>query len=104
MRTDLFIWKHIGGPYGDETSRYDVSLKRPCTVREFVEEVLSNEREWGYIGIYKKGTIFGDPECEYKYGKLITEPLPEEYLNKIVVKCEAGGGWSRMDFLIYVEE
>lgn len=102
MRTDLFRWVHTGGPYGDETSTYDVFLKRPCTVREFVEEVLRNDREWGYIGIKKKGSLFA--ECEYKYGKLITEPLPEEYLNKMVIKCRAGGGWSRMDFIVYVEE
>ena len=104
MITDLFRWVHTGGPYGDETSTYDVFLERPCTVREFVEEVLRNDREWGYIGIHKEGSIFGDPQCEYKYGKLITDPLPEEYLDKMVVKCKAGGGWSRMDFRIYVEE
>lgn len=97
-------WHHAGGPYGDETSRYDLEFIKPYTVQELIDEVLKDVREWGYIGIYTEGTTFGEPVCEYSHGKLITPNLPDEYLNKKIVKCKASGGWTRMDYLIYLED
>ena len=95
---------HTSGPYGDETSKYDVRLKKEYTVKEFVEKVLLNKDEWGYIGIYKRCEIFGKPNCEYWKGKLTTNPLPEEYLDKKIRECKASGGWTRMDYILYLEE
>lgn len=97
----MFKFKKTAGPFGDCTSRYDVILDKDYTVGEFIETVLREEpKEWGYIGIYKKYEIFGDPVCEYRYGKLITDTLPEEYLKREINEIKASGGWSRMDYEI----
>lgn len=97
---------HTGGPYGDCTSRYDVKFNGPMTVREFIEEILNNNpisnHEWGTIGIACEGEIVGKPKCSYADGKITTEPLPEEYMNKVIVSCTAHGGWSLMDYKITV--
>lgn len=100
----MFKLIHTAGPFGDCTNNYDVQLDKNYTVGEFVETVLKEEpKEWGYIGIYKKGEIFGDPVCEYRYGKLITKPLPEEFLRRDIKEVKASGGWSRMDYTIKVK-
>lgn len=104
MNNNNIKWHYIGGPYGDETSRYELKFNKSYTVQQLIDEILKDVREWGYIGIYTEGTIFGKPVCEYSYGKLITSPLPEKYLNKKIIKCIANGGWTRMDYLIYLKE
>lgn len=89
---------------GDCTSKYYISLTKEMTVREFIDEWLEDKREWGYFGIYKMGAIFGNPCCEYKHGEITSDPLPEEYLSKKIVKVYGSGGWSRSDFEFVVEE
>lgn len=87
----------------DCTGPYSVSISKPMTVREFINELLSTyPGEWGYIGIYKYGTIFGDPYCEYWHGKLLYS-LPDEYLDRKIEQVDGSGGWSRSDFLLKVE-
>ena len=98
-----FKLKQCGPVRGDETAPYEVTFSEPLTVKDFVSDVLSNKEEWGYIGISKERTIFGDPNCEYRWGKLLS-CLPPEYLSKKIVSAEASGGWSRMDYLLTVEE
>lgn len=99
---------HSGGPYGDCTSRYDVEFDKPTTVREFINEVLNNnpisDHEWGTIDIACKGGIYGRPTCGYRHNKLTTEPLPEEYMDKVITYCTAHGGWSLMNYTIYLEK
>ena len=87
--------------YSDCTSDYEVVFEKPYRVRDLINEVLTRN-EWGYIGIYKEGIIFGKPVCEYRRNTIITEPLPEKYMNKIIKRCRANGGWSRMDYIIYL--
>lgn len=88
----------------DATCDYELLITKPCTLRQFVEEVISNKKEWGYIGIQPKNkeTIFGDPCIEYENGLLLST-FPDELLDKqidIKAKHEASGGWSRMDYLV----
>ena len=96
-------FKCTGGPYGDCTSDYDVIFEKPYTVSELINEVLQ-KKEWGYIGIYDGKSVFGNPNCEYRKDKIITESLPKKYMNKFVKKCKASGGWSRMDYWIYLDK
>lgn len=100
----MFKLIHKAGPFGDCTSNYDVQLDKNYTVGEFVETVLKEEpKEWGHIIIKQKGSIFGGPDCEYRYGELITEPLPEEFLKQDVKEVKASGGWTLMNYFITVK-
>lgn len=105
-----------GGPLGG-TAPYEVILLEKCTVREFVQYVLDTNNEWGYIGIYnpERNPFFGDPHVEYSYGKLKSKTSElnyyftlkqinqfGEFLDKPVIKATADGGWSRMDYILYV--
>ena len=88
---------------GDCTASYGVIVDKGCTVKEFIEDVLTRN-EWGYVGIYKEGQAWferGTPKCEYKGDKLIYA-MPEEVLSREVIKASADGGWSRMDYLLYI--
>lgn len=102
----MFKLNHIGGPYGDETSRYDVILGKEYTVSEFINTVLDEcKDEWGCIGIHKPRTIFGDPCVDYFHGDFKTDPsVMDEYANRKIKHVMAHGGWSNMDYRIYLED
>lgn len=86
----------------DCTGPYKVDISLPMTAREFIDEILTNYKsEWGYIGIYKKGEIFGYPRCEYSHGELLSL-LPEEYLDRQIEKVSGSGGWSNSDFILHL--
>lgn len=96
------IGKESGGPLGGDTP-YRVDFYRKCTVREFIESVLCRD-EWGYIGIYSTepdGVFFGKPNCEYRRNYLKSH-LPDEYLDRKIKKAKADGGYSRMDYILYL--
>ena len=86
---------------GDCTSGYNIQLDKDYTVKEFIETVLKElSKEWGYIGIYDKGSWFGKPCLEYKRGKVITDEKLEDYADKQIIEVTADGGWSRMDYIL----
>lgn len=77
----------------DETAGYNVVLDKEYTLKELLDEILSNTAEWGYFHVLNCSS------CEYRWGKLVTE-LDPKYLNKSILKATASGGWSRMDYYI----
>ena len=103
-------WESSGPMRGDCTCEWHCILIGNPTVKEICDDIISNDREWGYIGIAKKGTIFGEPNIEFAYGQYVDANrnkidfnFPEEIANKKVVNVRADGGWSRMDYLLYLE-
>ena len=92
-------FKQTGKEAGDCTTPYEVSLSRDCTLREFVEAVLER-KEWGYIGLWFPGEIFGYPKCEYRDSKVFNSEFSEDDFAQTIDKVSAAGGWSRMDYLI----
>ena len=91
----------------DCTAGFNVKMDKSYTVREFIEEVLSTRtNEYGYIGIFRPGIsyIFGDPNCKYNFGSLVTGPLPDDILSRTIKEVRADGGWSRMDYIIKLED
>lgn len=81
---------------GDCTAPYNVSFSR-CTLRELISEILERG-EWGYIDI--EAPCFS--RCEYKRCNVIDSPFSEEILDKEVKRVVASGGYSRMDYLVYL--
>lgn len=95
-----------GNVRGDCTAPYAVELDKEYTVGQLIDVILTRAgilREWGYIGIYDGESIFGNPKCEYADARLGNGNMPSEFLAKKVIKVEADGGWSRMDFMLWVE-
>ena len=80
----MFKMSKAGEERGDCTAPYNVVLDKEYTINDFVKTVLTKRDEWGYIGIYCKGEIFGSPKCEYGYGKLLST-LPSNVLDKKIV-------------------
>lgn len=98
----MFELIHCGGPYSDQTSSYTVALNEEYTVEKFIHDVTSNKREWGHIGIYDGKNIFGNPSINYHDGRII-DKMPDKYLGMKVISAIANGGWSRMDYLLGIE-
>lgn len=88
----------------DATCGYELLITKPCTLREFVKDVVSNKKEWGEIGIASEDPmdVFGNPYIEYNHGELLST-FPDELLDKqIDVEAEhrASGGWGLMSYLV----
>ena len=105
-----FRLTQCGRAGGDCTAPYDVVLLwENATVGEFIDAVLRAKMdnrcsEWGYIGIDKTGSIFGDPLCEYSHGKIVSDGIPAEIKAKHINWVTAHGGWTRMDYRIYLKD
>lgn len=100
----MFELIYSSGPHGDETCWYDVKMDKPCTVREFIDEVLKTRpREWGEIRITGKDIEYRDEDvCNYSHGEIKT--LKEKYLDRMVFGGRANGGWSAMGYYLRVME
>lgn len=104
--TTKFSLKRTSKIHSDESAFYNVILKHKMTLSEFIDAVLENTGEWGHIGLEFKGTIFGYPCCDYRYGTL-TETgkatFTENQLNSTVKYVKSNGGWTNMNYLITLE-
>ena len=90
------------GPQGNDcTGSYYITPKKSFTVRDFVNAVIADTREWGYISIAAPRATFGNPNIEYKRGKL-TANFSDEILNKQVLELSGSGGWSRSDYILKI--
>ena len=113
----------VSGPHGDECCAYRVEFKKTkITVEEFVKSVLSISQEWGKITfkVYDKNMRtsmpwLGKSECmnsvniDYAYTRIKQiDPKYESIKHcEIDVKHEHNhsyGGWSNMDYTIYLKE
>lgn len=96
--------KATGGMGGDATYPYDVIMDRPYTVREFVDEVLAEEGNWGCIRVSDNPRdALGELICWYRHGKLEEEYASVKKYESIQVKSAHGsGGWSMYDFTLMV--
>lgn len=85
-----------------------------CTVKDVVNEIVYNRKEWGYIGIRSDRDNLSqihsrmsllvncDPRIEYDHGVIKGSEFPETIMNKKVKSIIADGGWSRMDYALEV--
>lgn len=111
-KNNVVTWVKTGGPYGDETSTYKVILSKDLTLKEFVDLVLDDEREWGnfeigdkkgylirYIG-YTHGEIKNTEKGKWAEEYYDDTPLGD--LGNFLVEKEifAHGGWTNMNYSI----
>lgn len=81
---------------------FRVVFEKEYTVEKFIQAVLTNTRDWGYIGISNGKSVFGKPCIRYEYGRKIDD-FPEDILCKKVTFATANGAWYRMDYLLVIE-
>lgn len=94
--------KALGPMGGDATYPYKVVMDKLYTVREFVEEAMSNTHTWGAIRYTTSADDrFGTRLCEYRYGELIGE-IDDSIANRQVRQAWGSGGWSCYDFVLLV--
>ena len=88
---------------GDCTCGYTVAFDREYTVGEFIDNVLcKRSTEWGYIEVRSNRTQTEIDYCSYSLGSL-AENLHDVDLRQLtVLSATASGGYSRMDFVLYV--
>lgn len=93
-----------GKEHSDCTSDYIVTTNAP-TVGDFINEWLTNHPgEWGCFSIKTgKGLFNGDPYCEYRYGKIISNPLSNCILSKKIKHVTGIGGYSNSNFQFEIE-
>ncbi len=83
------------GPFGDETSLYDIIFPEGITVAEFIETIVEeNPKEWGdFLHGFRNPVI-----AEYQQGKIVYKPEFEKVKDKIVESAKANGGQSLMSY------
>lgn len=95
---------------GDCTASYDVQLDKEYTVKEFLETVLTQKaNEWGafYLMVRSKKLFWQNPSCEYKNGNrigLAWASILTRYGSRRIVRACSDGGWTRMDYYIWLDE
>lgn len=88
------------------TAGYKVNLDKEYTLQEFIDAVLTNKGEWGYIKVAKRDcACYNYPAFSYRYGEIYGEPnLPEEVYGYKVKSVTASGGLSRIDYIVTLEK
>lgn len=89
---------------GDCTCGYGVKLDREYTVAGFVNTVLKNyANEWGIFEVKRGSKAVGS--FEYSYGNCnLTDKPDADYRDCKIKEAYASGGWSRMDYTLYIEK
>ena len=82
----------------DCTAPYNIHFYKKCTVKEFIDEILSRKDEWGRIIVSHDRASF---EVEYRYGELKT-PISNEILERTIIFADGSGGWTSMDYRLYL--
>lgn len=95
------------GPAGDQCFGYNVKIEAPCTVKEFIEEVLRQRTdEWGTFEIGKAENMkYLDAmmqRVKYEKGGRLKEEIQREIGGKQIKAVKARGGWTLMDYFIGV--
>lgn len=90
-------FKQLRPARGDACAPYEVLLNRESTLRDLVDYIIQNDREWGYVTIYG---MVDDQKLEYRYGKILKNEFTENELNSVLLSVGSCGGWSRMDYVV----
>jgi len=92
---------------GDCSAEYKIEVTKGATVSEVISDILSDTREWGYIGIRSTTEVFGEHNFEYRYGKILSNKegsFWKRIADRKVKAIKGEGGWSRSDYQFVLEE
>ena len=80
---------------GDCTAGYRVNLDKEHTLQEFIDAVLTNKNERGWIKIAKRDcAMYNYPGFGYHYGEIQSEPnIPETVYGYKVKSVISSGRW-----------
>lgn len=92
-----YIQTHATG--GDCTAPYDLEFNRECTLKEFIDFIITRG-SFGDITINTPKIFYA---LEFKPNKITKGSLESDLLNNIVTKANCAGGWGRMDYRIWVK-
>lgn len=85
---------------GDEISYYDTINFQELTVSDYIEAIINQTSEWGYIELFDYDTS-EEETLEYSHGTRLNN-ISNKWLDKIVTKIQYCGGWSRGDWKIVI--
>lgn len=89
------------GPTGSDcTRRYDIKLKKECTVRDFMEKWMKAVLEWGYITIKFKDDVKG--YGSYHYGEIIFPGISDDVLDSKIKHMRGSGGLGHSNFMFEI--
>lgn len=90
----------------DCIENYDVSLDRPYTVREFIDEICKKRPdERGSVSLcwwHFSETTTLYQRCEYASGTLTGTPFPDVLLDKHIIEAKSYGGYGRMNYTLRI--
>lgn len=81
------------GPFGDACSLYKVQVRKPMSVQDLIDYVLTVKDEWGYIDV-------NEHRLEYRYGEIVLDNLTDAEKQTGIKDVFAYGGWSRTDYKV----
>lgn len=93
-----------GKTRSDETREYKIQVAENVTVKDVIDDIVSNKNEWGKIGIKDDNyPFFGKCPISYRHGEFVDiDEKEKEYWNSIkdckVVAMKGDGGWSCSDY------
>ena len=108
-------FKKTGGPFGDATCNYEVTVPEGTTVGDFVRYIAYDysvkKGERGNIILFfndRPEFVHRVPLVEYKRGFMCYTPgcnadIFKSVRDKVITKVRANGGWSCMGYDLYVD-
>lgn len=78
------------------------TLRRTYSKR-FLNQLLEERKEWGYIRIYNKKEKKKSYYISYNHGNVNNYDIPDSIMNAKIVMADGSGGWSRSDFALTVD-
>lgn len=91
---------------GDCTCPYLVTSDTSLTVEELIQQILAR-KEWGYINFYYRKIKWGTAIDRVEYDNTQLSNTSKKFTDiqkNLVVKINASGGWSRMDYDVLIKE
>ena len=81
-----------------EITHYKVTLSKESDLKEFIQQVLCRNYEWGSIAV-----AGSNHTLNFKYGNIESNGFSEKELSSKIYKVVAVGGWSSMYYTVYLK-